>query len=252
MAGSEQAGPALGGVATRLPVAVSEANGAAPPGTEAPVGRTEDRHAGAALVTNANDLQHSGAVRVPPILGVPGRVKRGARVPARGSNGWELPARRAWYGVNDGRRPRLGRSAREGPVGLPSPRVVAGGVGVSAANRPVSARPWGRREGTQEVVGPNPRKAHVHIPPVRGRGVPALACYLPGRARVGPGCSAEHHGSSTCPGGAAPVRHGINKRTAPHGHVPKASQGQPPTAGSDVERTSRAVGRDTSSTTGNR
>ncbi len=184
MAGSERAGPALGGFATTLPVAVSEANGAAPPGTEAPVGRTEDRHAGAALVTNANDLQHSGEVRVPPILGVPSRVKRGARVPAWRSNGWELPVRRAWYGVNDGRRPRLGRSAREGPVGLPSPRVVQE---VWGFRRPTALCRHALGAGAKlpkRSLGQNPRKAHVHIPPVRGRGVPGSACYLPGARPV--------------------------------------------------------------------
>jgi hypothetical protein len=154
VAGSEHAGPALGGFSTTLPVTVSEANGAAPPGTEAPVGRTEDRHAGAALATNANDLQHSGEVRVPPILGVPSRVKRGARVPAWRSNGWELPVRRAWYGVNDGRATKARPLRPRGPGWAAEPSRRAGGVRVSAANRPVPARPWGWREGTQKVVGP--------------------------------------------------------------------------------------------------
>ena len=131
-----------------------------------------------------------------------------------------------------------------GPGWAAEPSRRAGGVGVSAANRPVSARPWGRREGTQEVVGPKSAEGSRTHPAGAWPRRPGVGLLPPRGAPVWvPGAQQNTTAARPAPGGAAPVRHGINKRTAPHGHVPKASQGQPTTAGSDVERTSRAVGR---------
>ena len=123
------------------------------------------------------------ALRASPILGVPGLVEQGTRVPASGSNGWAAgPSRRA------------------------------GGARVRRPTAP-PARTWGRREGTPKVIGPESAKAHVLIPPMRGRSVPGLACSSRDAPCVGPAARPKNTAMSRVGGSGVPGRGSRPPRT---------------------------------------
>ena len=108
-----------------------------------------------AVPRHTASLVRVGAVRRAadtPNFGGPGFVKQGTRVPSSGSNGWELPVRRAWYGAYYGRRIKARPFRPIGPGWAAEPSCRAGGARV---RRPTE-RAGTRLEpaGTPKVVGP--------------------------------------------------------------------------------------------------
>jgi len=96
----------------------------------------------------------------PPTLGGLGFSKRAPRVAPWGTSGWELPARRKWYEVNLGRRPRPGQTGLLGCRALASCRRGED----SAANRLLPARTWAGEKVPQRSLGQKPRTGHVLTP----------------------------------------------------------------------------------------